>query len=144
MKDITKPLTIGYFNLLDGMEIEGVTVPFFDLMAGWPEGAPYILLTGIISDNRNTADSFDSVTTVDLLICTWFAGDFGSMNLADAISQEILNRVVPRPGHTNVEAEGFNIMGARLVFSRGLPPDHRQDKTVFEKRLTFEHLTEQL
>jgi hypothetical protein len=143
MKNVSRPLISGYYNLLNGMVVEGKTVPFFHLKAPYPFQPPYILLTTLFSANNNTYDSFDCETTVDLMVYTEFEGDYGSMDLADAIAEEILKRVIPMPGTTNVQADGFTVAGARLRGMRDFN-DVNNEKSTFSKRLTFEHLIYQL
>lgn len=143
MKDIIAPLTEGYCSLLDGMVVNGKTVRFYDLSADYDTFEPYILLTSIGTNNNNTRDSFDGTAIVHLTVFTAFEGDFGDAGLADAIGNEILNLVIPIPGTTSIEAEGFNIMGARLVSNTG-HKTQLADRRIYEKVLVISHLTEQL
>ncbi|WP_342088015.1 hypothetical protein [Dyadobacter sp. OTU695] len=143
MKDIIGPLTIGYCSLLDGMVVNGKTIRFYELTADYDTLEPYILLTSIGTSNTNTRDSFDGKVIVHLTVFTAFDGDFGDGLLADAIGNEILERVIPLPGTTNIQAEGFNIMGAKLADNRPYKTD-LPDRRIYEKVLVIEHLTEQL
>lgn len=143
MKDIIGPLTVGYCSLLDGMVVGGKTVLFYELSADYNSTEPYILLTSIGTTNVNTRDSFDGSALVYLTVFTSFDGDYGDGALADAIGNEILARVIPQPGRTNIQAEGFNIMGAKLVSSRNYKTD-LPDRRIYEKVLVIEHLTEQV
>lgn len=146
MKNIQKALSKGYNDLLDGMFIEGKEISFYYLKAPYPATGPYILITGIHSPaNRNTRDKdgFGSETTVDVFIYDEAVGDFGNMDLVDAIYDEFALRVIPEPDVTNVLAEGFNVTGARLIrVSDAVVP--QQGKTTFEKRITIEHLIYQI
>lgn len=146
MKNIQKALSRGYNDLLDGMLINGNEISFYYLKAPYPAICPYILITGIHSPaNRNTRDAggFGSDTTVDVFIYNEVVGDFGNMDLVDAIYDEFALRVIPDPGVTNVSAEGFNVTGARIirVIDAVVP---QKGKTTFEKRVTIEHLIYQI
>lgn len=143
MKDIIKPLTVGYCSLLDGMVVDGKTVTFYDMSADFNTFEPYILLNSIGTVNTNTRDSFDGTAVVHLTVYTAFDGDFGNADLADLIGSEILERVIPLPGTTNILAEGFNIMGAKLISNRDYKTE-LPDRRIYEKVLVIEHLTEQL
>lgn len=143
MKNVSRPLVTGYRNLLNNMVVDGKQIPFFYLRAKIGAKAPYVILTGITTFAKNTRDDFDGEATVDLSIYTEFNGDFGSMNPADDIADELLERVIPAPGTTNVQAEGFTVAGAKLVGSR----DHESRtaaKVTLEKKITIEHLIYQL
>ena len=143
MKDIIGPLTVGYCSLLDGMVVEGNEIRFYEQSADYDSTEPYILLTSIGTTNTNTRDSFDGKAIVYLTVFTSFDGDFGDGALADAIGNEILERVIPKPGYTNIQAAGFNIMGAKLVSNTPHKTELR-DRRIYEKVLVIEHLTEQL
>ncbi|MCF0074031.1 hypothetical protein LZD49_26350 [Dyadobacter sp. CY261] len=143
MKDIIKPLTVGYCSLLDGMVVDGKRITFYDMSADYDSLEPYILLNSIGTNNTNTRDSFDGTAVVHLTVFTAFDGDFGGADLADAIGNEILQRVIPAPGTTNIQAEGFNIMGAKLNDNRDYKSE-LPDRRIYEKVLVIEHLTEQL
>lgn len=143
MKDIIGPLTIGYCSLLDGMVVDGNEIRFYELSADFNSLEPFILLMSIGTSNTNTRDSFDGRAVVHLSVYTSFDGDFGDGALADAIGNEILERVIPKPGYTNIQAAGFNIMGAKLV-SNTPHKTELPDRRIYEKVLVIEHLTEQL
>lgn len=143
MKDIIGPLTVGYCGLLNGISVDGNTILFYELSADLNTLEPYILLTSIGTSNTNTKDSFNGSAIVHITVFTAFDGDFGDGSLADAIGNEILERVIPAPGKTNVVASGFNIKGAKLVSNRNYKTE-LPDRRIYEKVLVIEHLTQQL
>ncbi len=143
MKNVTKPLTTGYFNLLNNMVVDGKTVTFHYLKAPFPTVGPYILMNGLYTVNKNTRSSFCGETTVSLIIYTEFDGDYGSMDLADLIADEVLERVIPEPGKTNIVAQGFNVKGGRMIGMRDYETSS-DTKSTYEKRISIEHLIDQL
>lgn len=143
MKDIELPLRTGYFNLLNGIVVDGKSIPVFDMQAPFPEQTPYIIIEGILPISGNTKDSFGYEVTVDLLIYTSFQGDFGGRKSGDLIANAVLGLVIPTPGKSGVSAAGFNVYMAKHVGSN--PEMSSSDtKRTYRKRLTIEHLAEQL
>lgn len=143
MKIVGKPLSEGYFALLNNMLVDGREIGFYYLQAPYPTDEPYILITGIHAENENDDDAFYGDVKVDLNVYTCFPGDYGTMDVADAIANEMMERLIPSPSVSGVTAEGFNIYGARMVGSRDAI--HSLDnKKTFEKKITIEHLIEQL
>jgi hypothetical protein len=143
MKIVGKPLSEGYHELLNNMLVDGRQISFYYLQAPYPTEEPYILITGIHADNTNDDDSFYGDVTVDLNVYTCFLGDFGTMDEADAIANEMMARLIPSPAISGVTAEGFNIFGAKMIGSTDLVRN-LDSKVTYEKRITIEHLIEQL
>ncbi|MCF2517127.1 hypothetical protein [Dyadobacter sp. CY351] len=143
MKDPTKPLMIGYNTLLSGITVSGREVGYYRLQAPYPAKNPMIVLTGFLALNDNTRNTFKCDATVDLMIITSFEGDFGNGELADDIANEVLQRVIPEPGKSGVSAAGFTVASATC---RGIKDYqyNRDDRTVYEKRITIEHLIYQI
>lgn len=143
MKNLTKPLSEGYFTLLDGMLVSGQAINLYYLRAPFEHEGPYVVVTAIYAQTDNDDDTFNSEVVVDLNVYTSFAGDFGTMDDADAITSKILELVIPSPSVSGVHAEGFNIYGAKLRAMRDYV-SHLDSKNIFEKRITIEHLICQL
>ncbi len=139
MKNVSKPLAFGYFNLFNNIIVDGHTVTFHYLKAPKTAVSPYVVLTSMYSHNNNTRTGFDCETTVDVNIYTEFPGDFGSMNLADDIADRMLEILIPQPGVTPLQAEGFNVTVTRLLGMRDYESTYN-NKSLYEKRMTFEHL----
>lgn len=125
------------------MLVDGKLIPMYYQKAPYPAEDPYVVITGIHQNSDNDDDTFDGEALVDLNIYTCFPGDFGSYDLADAIGGELLSRVIPSPAVSGVDAEGFNVYGARLVSSRDMNST-LDSKSIYEKRITIEHLICQL
>jgi hypothetical protein len=138
MKLVSPALIKGYSDLLHNMEVNGKTIEFFELRAPFPSEEPYIILTSHTTFNENTKDSFNGESIVDLEVVTSFKGDYGNMDLADAITQEVLERVAPAPGKSGVSAEGFTVISAKVTslsaFDRKYP-----DSTKYGNKITFQH-----
>lgn len=143
MKNVNKPLAEGYFNLLNGIVVEGKTVALHYLKAVYPTEAPYMVITGMYTQNENDNSDFWGYTTVDLNIYTEFQGDFGSMNLADEIANALMEILMPAPGVTPLQAEGFNVSTCKMRGSRDYN-DTSDDKSTYEKKITLEHLIFQI
>jgi len=143
VEEVELPIRAGYFSLLSGIVIGGKTIPVFDMVADIPTQTPYIIIDGILPISENTKDSFMYELTVDLLVYTSFKGDFGSRKPGDLIVREILKRVVPSPGKSGVSAAGFNVYMAKFVGSNNELTNGDTQRT-YRKRITFQHLAEQL
>lgn len=143
MKNVNKPLSTGYYNLLNGIVVDGSVVSFHYLKAPFSTESPYIVITGMYSQSDNTKDSFNGSVTVDLNIYTEFEGDFGTMNSADNIAEAVLELIAPLPGKTALLAEGFTVISAKL---RGMRDSvsTSEDKSTYEKKITFEHFIFQI
>lgn len=143
MKDVVLPLRVGYFTLLNGMVVGGKTIQVFDSAPIHPASSPYIVIEGIVPISENTKDSFMAEVTVDLVVHTSFQGDYGGGKQADLIVNEILERVIPTPGKSGVSATGFNVYRAKHLRTNG-EIQYQDTRTIYPKRVTIEHLVEQI
>lgn len=143
MKDLVLPLRTGYYNLLNNMVVGGKIIPVFDMQAPYPAQTPYVIIEGIVPISDNTKDSFNSEVTVDLLVYTTYQGDFGGSRESDLITNEILQRVIPTPGRSGVSAAGFNVYMAKQIGSNS-EMSESNTKNTYRRRLTIEHLVEQI
>ncbi|MCF0059937.1 hypothetical protein MUK70_11860 [Dyadobacter chenwenxiniae] len=143
MKDVVLPLRVGYLALLDNIVVEGREIQAFDLQADSGVEPPYIVIEGIFQISNNTKDSFGGEVTVDILVYNEFKGDFGGRETTDKITDEILTRVIPVPGRSGVAASGFNVYMAKLVGSND-EMNYANTGRKYRKRITIEHLVEQL
>lgn len=130
-------------ELLDGIVVDGKAIPAFDLRPPYPDKTPYIIIGAITPISNNTKDKFLSEVTVDLLVYTSHKGDFGGRKIADQIENEILQVVIPSPGRSGVSAEGFNVYMAKQLSSND-ELSVSDIKNTYLKRITIEHLVEQL
>jgi len=143
VEEVELPIRIGYYNLLNDLEVGEGLIPVFDMQAPYPESVPYIIIDGIVPVAFNTKDTFGYELTVELLIYTTFKGDFGGRKDSDLIAKEILKKVIPSPGKSGVVAAGFSVYMAKLVTSNN-ETSYIDTKRIYRKRMTFEHLVEQL
>lgn len=143
MKLSSLPLRRGYYQLLNEIEVGDYTIPFFDKKAPNPSQTPYIIIQGITPFSGNTKDNFGESTQVTLFVYTSYMGDFGGTELADLITEQVLELVIPEPGKSGVSATGFNVYMAKLVDTKDEKFEH-EAKTTFRKRITIEHLIQQL
>jgi hypothetical protein len=143
VKDIVLPLRRGYYALLNGIDVDGKTVNLYDMVASYEVEAPYIIIESILPTSNNTKDGFYYVVTVDLLIYATYKGDFGGRELTDKIVNAIQQLVIPTPGKSGVSADGFHVYMAKQAGSND-EFDYSDIQRIYRKRLTIEHLVQQL
>lgn len=143
MEDVVLPLRIGYMSLLSGIIFEGKTVSVYDLIADAKAETPYIIIEKMVFQPDNTKDSFMWEGSVDLLIYTTYQGDFGGREEADKILGIIQKRIIPKPGKSGVSAQGFKVYMAKRGGSND-EFDYSTTKKTYRKRLSIEHLIQQL
>lgn len=113
------------------------------MIANYEAEAPYIIIDSILPTSNNTKDGFFYEVTVDLLIYQTYKGDFGGRELTDRIVDAIQQLVIPSPGKSGVTADGFNVYMAKQAGSND-EFDYSDLNRIYRKRLTIEHLVQQL
>ncbi|MBO9611047.1 MAG: hypothetical protein J7619_00045 [Dyadobacter sp.] len=138
-RNVARPIGKAYFDLLNNMVIEGHTVPFVHMRAAYSKSKPFIRLLSLTAFDENTKDAFDCTATVDLEVHTSFPGDFGNMDLADAIADELFARVMPEPGKSGIQAPGLNIISAKMLEMRDRD-EWNGKESKYQKFITIEHI----
>jgi hypothetical protein len=143
VRDIKRPLRIGYISALNGLTVSGKAIKTYDKIAPHGVSAPYIIIDSIVPISNNTKDGFFADVTVDLLIYSTNQGDFGGSEDTDLIVDAVLGIVIPQPGKSGVSAAGFNVYMAKQVGSND-EFEVTNSKRVYYTRLTIEHSVQQL
>ncbi len=143
MRDVGLEIRTGYFNLLDGIVVDGKTIHAYDAQAPATATAPYIIIGEIISIADNTKDGFGGEVQVHIRALSEFKGDFGGREVTDKIANKILELAIPTPGRAGITATGLNVYGAKLLNSSD-EFDYPTTGRKYGKRVTIEHLVQEI
>lgn len=143
MKDVELPIRAGYYQLLNGITVDGNTIPVYDMQAPNGAKAPYIIISEMVSFANNTKSGFGDQVQVNLLALSEFKGDFGGREVTDRIVNKILELSIPQPGKAGITATGLNVYSAVKVGSN-YEFDYPTSGRKYRKRITIEHLVEQI
>ena len=142
MKDIELALRTAYYNLLNGISVEGKTVHFFDKRAPIGHSTPYIIWSGMTDMAWNTKSSFGDEVKVHLLIYDPTFENAGNSRMVEKVASKVKELLTPSPGVNGLTSSEIGIINTiiRSTDSEFYRPD-TQD--TYRKRITVEHLISQ-
>ena len=139
-KDATKEIRQHYVDLLSGIEVNGKSIPVYNL-ARVADKPPYILIFGGVNEQGTTKDTKHSLLSVNVEIHTSYRGDYGGEKFMDAIVNEILEKRYengPRYGDT----DNFSLVTCTYTATESLRIETSTEVHII-RQLTFNHFVNQ-
>ena len=147
MKDVSYFLRQAYTNLLEPLEIEGVTIPFFDEVVNPRATIPtfkgaecYVVFSGQNEvETTNNRCSFRESVAVTLQIFAKFPLGTGGKLATELISNEIQDRVNILNSNGVTLSSPFQILRTRKISAQTLV-FNGMNSTTYQKNLSFSHV----
>lgn len=141
MRDIERAIRTAYYTLLNGIDVDGKEIPFFDKHAPSRFKPPYIIWSGLVQGDWNNKDHFGGDVSVDLYVYQEELTDWGSSIQADEITNKVVHALTNSPGHNAINPAGLNVITTKV---RAIAGEfiHGETKITYRKRITVEHLVE--
>ena len=148
MFEIATELRQAYLAKLASVEIDGVSIPFYDERVGAdPAQIGYATAYGLIA-NQTAQDimikcGFYQDCSITIDIVTKYPKQKGGKLLSERISNEVLQLI--RTGNTldYPVMDNFQIVTCKKTLDRGITEDNLSD-TVYRKLLIFTHKIKQI
>ena len=148
MLEVATELREAYITKLGGIQISGVTIPFYDELQGATVAnigyaSAYCLIMDQSANDILVKNSFYQSVTISIDVVTKFPKNKGGKKLSEQISNEILQLI--RTGDTTdyPTLTNFQIVTCSKTNDRGIIEEN-VGNTVFRKILTFSHKIKQI
>ena len=130
-----------YLDKLTGIELDGLTIPVYNL-ARIKSKPPYILLVNQTASSSDTKTTYNDNVSILVQCVTAFAGDFGGDEFADRMADEVTKRITAdRPNYGNTD--NFKIVTCQIASNDTLRQQNPSE-TYITRQIDFQHFVSQI